>query len=277
MLTSVQSFDERVSHRMGRPQRTCDVVRTIESARAVDFPVLNLDLIYGGEGQTIEDWLVTVRTAIEYRPEELYLYPLYVRELTGLGSKQRSWPDQRLTMYRKARELLLSSDYEQGSLRMFRTRQAPHDEGPVYCCQSDGMIGLGPGARSYCTAMHYSTEYAVGRSGVAAILSDYLSRDVAEFSSVRYGFQLDDEERRRRYVILSLLQAAGLQRLDYLARFRRDVLDDFPHLRQLISSGLATESECLRLTPAGLEWSDAIGPWLYSSRVQQLMESYAWH
>ena len=35
-----------------------------------------------------------------------------------------------------------------------------------YCCQEDGMIGLGPGARSYTRSMHYSTEYAVGQTGV---------------------------------------------------------------------------------------------------------------
>jgi oxygen-independent coproporphyrinogen-3 oxidase len=273
----VQTFDEPSSHAMGRPQKTRDVTRTIESVRAFGFPVLNLDLIYGGEGQTIDAWLDSVRKAIEYQPEELYLYPLYVRALTGLGCKQHSWPDERLLMYRKARELLSSSGYEQVSLRMFRTSQTSHDDGPVYCCQSDGMIGLGPGARSYSSALHYSTEYAVGRSGVASILSDYLTRQVSEFSSARYGFLLDDEERQRRYLILSLLQVTGLDRSDYITRFGRDVLDDFPQLRELISSGLAVEGEYLRLTTAGLEWSDAIGPWLYSSRVQQLMESYTWH
>lgn len=273
----VQTFDEGVSRGMGRPQKTRDVDRTIAAVRTVGFPILNLDLIYGGEGQTLEDWASSVAAAIEYQPEELYLYPLYVRTLTGLGSQRRTWDDQRLLMYRAARELLLSHGYEQVSLRMFRRPQAPLDEGPVYCCQSDGMIGLGPGARSYCSSLHYSTEYAVGRSGVVAILSDYLNRQAADFGSARYGFLLDDDERQRRYVILSLLQIAGLDRSDYRARFGQDVLDDFPQLRELISVGLATEDECLRLTTAGLEWSDAIGPWLNSSRVRGLMESYTWH
>lgn len=273
----VQTFDEGDSRSIGRPQRTCDVERTIAQVRAVGFPVLNLDLIYGGEGQTMQAWLDSVKAAIEYQPEELYLYPLYVRELTGLGNKPHSWPDQRPQMYQEAREILLSSGYEQVSLRMFRRPQMSHDEGPVYCCQSDGMIGLGPGARSYCSTLHYSTEYAVGKSGVAAILSDYLDRPVADFNSARHGFVLDDEERERRYLILSLLQVSGLDRSDYVTRFGRDVVEAFPHLRELISTGLVEEDEYLRLTTTGLEWSDGIGPWLYSSRVQRLMESYTWH
>lgn len=273
----VQTFDERDSRSIGRPQRTCDVEQTIAHVRAIGFPVLNLDLIYGGEGQTMQAWLDSVKAAIQYQPEELYLYPLYVRELTGLGSKPHSWPDQRPQMYREAREVLLASGYEQVSLRMFRRPQVSADEGPVYCCQSDGMIGLGPGARSYCSTLHYSTEYAVGKSGVAAILSDYLDRPVADFNSARHGFVLDNEERERRYLILSLLQVSGLDRSDYITRFGRDVVEAFPHLRELISSGLVEEDDYLRLTTTGLEWSDAIGPWLYSSRVQGLMESYTWH
>ena len=273
----VQTFDEDDSRKIGRPQRTSDVERTIAEVRSARFPVLNLDLIYGGEGQTMPAWLDSVKAAIAYQPEEIYLYPLYIRELTGLGSKPHSWPDQRLSMYREARELLLSSGYEQVSMRMFRKPDASQDEGPVYCCQSDGMIGLGPGARSYCSTLHYSTEYAVGKSGVAAILTDYLARPVADFNSARYGFVLDDEERDRRYLILSLLQVAGLSRSDYVTRFGRDVMEAFPELRELVSSGLVEEDESLRLTTVGLEWSDAIGPWLNSTRVRRLMENYVWH
>ena len=273
----VQTFDEDDSRKIGRPQRTSDVERTIAEVRSARFPVLNLDLIYGGEGQTMPAWLDSVKAAIAYQPEEIYLYPLYIRELTGLGSKPHSWPDQRLPMYREARELLLSSGYEQVSMRMFRKPDASQDEGPVYCCQSDGMIGLGPGARSYCSSLHYSTEYAVGKSGVAAILTDYLARPVADFNSARYGFVLDDEERERRYLILSLLQVAGLKRSDYVTRFGRDVMEAFPELSELVSSGLVEEDESLRLTTVGLEWSDAIGPWLNSTRVRRLMENYVWH
>ena len=252
----VQTFDEDDSRKIGRPQRTSDVERTIAEVRSARFPVLNLDLIYGGEGQTMPAWLDSVKAAIAYQPEEIYLYPLYIRELTGLGNKPHSWPDQRLPMYREARELLLSSGYEQVSMRMFRKPDASQDEGPVYCCQSDGMIGLGPGARSYCSTLHYSTEYAVGKSGVAAILTDYLARPVADFNSARYGFVLDDEERDRRYLILSLLQVAGLSRSDYVTRFGRDVMEAFPELRELVSSGLVEEDESLRLTTVGLEWSE---------------------
>src|SRR4051794_15412905 len=160
-------------------------------------------------------------------------------------------------------------------MRMFRARHAAAGEGPVYCCQEDGMIGLGCGARSYTRELHYSSEYAVGARGVREILSDYIARPDAAFDSADYGFRLDEDEQRRRYVIQSLLQVEGLSRTHYHERFGTNVMEDLPELAQLEPSGMAARAgERLRLTEAGLEQSDVIGPWLYSRNVQELSEAY---
>ena len=59
--------------------------------------MLNLDLIYGIAGQTAADLAALAATRPwRWRPEELYLYPLYVRPLTGLGrraARQRTDPE----------------------------------------------------------------------------------------------------------------------------------------------------------------------------------------
>jgi oxygen-independent coproporphyrinogen III oxidase len=274
----VQSFVEAEVHAAGRPQRTADVETALDRLRSVGFPVVNIDLIYGLPGQTVARWLGSVQAALLYRPEELYLYPLYVRPLTGLGRSDRAWDDDRLTCYRAARDLLLAEGYTQVSMRLFRARHAPAEDGPVYCCQEDGMVGLGCGARSYTRALHYSTEYAVGAAGVREILADYVARPDEAFARADYGFRLDAGEQRRRYVIQSLLTGDGLDRTAYRVRFGGDPLDDLPQLAELASAGLARrDSRGLRLTDAGFERSDAIGPWLYSARVGRLTEGYAWH
>ncbi len=271
----VQTFDDAQLHGLGRPQRRADVERAIELARQHDFPVLNLDLIYGSAEQSLASWMATVETAVSHRPEELFLYPLYIRELTGLGRLACTASDDRLLHYREARELLLAQGYEQTSLRMFRLPTSGHCEAPVYCCQTDGMVGLGCGARSYTSTLHYSTEFAVGRSGVRSILRSYLDRTTADFLTAQHGYALNAEEQRRRYVIQSLLQVTGLDRGLYQQRFQSDPLVDLPQLAELMNLGLANiANDCLQLTAAGLERSDAIGPWLYSPRVRSQMEEF---
>jgi oxygen-independent coproporphyrinogen-3 oxidase len=270
----IQSFNPRDAHAMGRPQTTDDVRRALELLRDAGFPTVNLDLIYGGSTQTRVSWLATIEEAIAFGPQEMYLYPLYVRPLTGL-EKRGQWDDQRLALYRAGRDRLLESGFQQVSMRMFERGSA--SDGPAYCCQDDGMVGLGCGARSYTRGLHYSREYAVRSATVAGILASYLRRGEREFGQVEHGFRLDGDEQRRRVLILSLLQASGLERAHYARRFQRDALDDFPQLLALVERGLAElDDERLQLTAAGLERSDAIGPWLYSPAVRRRTEEYTW-
>lgn len=272
----IQSFEERDLQTLGRPQKRAEVEHALKLLAAQRFPITNLDLIYGSSSQTNASWLATVDRAIAFGPEEIYLYPLYVRPLTGL-SRLEEWDDWRLQLYRAGRDRLLSAGYQQISMRMFTRDQSAAAAGPTYCCQHDGMVGLGCGARSYTRSLHYSREYAVKSAHVAGIIADYLSKSAAEFAQVDYGIRLSAAEQRRRVLILSLLQAEGIVFRQYVARFGSDVRDDFPQLLELVSQGLATDDgQRLQLTPAGLERSDALGPWLYSPAIVQQMEQYAW-
>jgi len=278
----VQSFIEAEVNAVGRSQKTAVVERALDRIRKVGFPTLNIDLIYGLPGQTTGSWLESLRAALRFKPEELYLYPLYVRPLTGLGRRgQKAEDDLRLACYRAGRGLLLESRYRQVSMRMFQAAQAPTADGPAYCCQDDGMVGLGCGARSYTRALHYSGEYAVGATGVREILAAYIAKGAYmvktddAFDFVDYGFRLDGADQRRRFVIQSLLQVEGLDFAAYRARFGSEAMDDLPELARLEDRGLATRDDArLRLTEEGLEMSDVIGPAFYSARVRGLMKSY---
>jgi oxygen-independent coproporphyrinogen-3 oxidase len=137
------------------------------------------------------------------------------------------------------------------------------------------MVGLGCGARSYTRGLHYALDYAVGPKGIKEIIADYLGRSDADFAVAEHGFVLDADEQRRRYLIQSILNVEGLDAGRYAARFGPDAADDFPDLRSFENLGLL---DCKGgrwvPSPAGLEWSDAIGPWFFSERVRALMAEY---
>ncbi|KAB2346469.1 STM4012 family radical SAM protein [Actinomadura rudentiformis] len=269
----VQSFVDAEARAAVRPQKPAEVEAALDRIRAVGFPVLNIDLIYGIDGQTPRSWLHSLDSALAWNPEELYLYPLYVRPLTGLGRQGRDWDDQRLELYRIGRDHLLANGYEQVSMRMFRLAGSGSG-GTEYCCQTDGMVGLGCGARSYTSKLHYSFEYAVGASQVRGIIDAYVGEN--DFGTARVGFALDDEERRRRHFVQSLLQASGLERAAYRERFGADAADDFAQETAAFADHgwLDLDENVIRLTPEGLAYSDAIGPALFSGRVRALMDSY---
>ena len=159
---------------------------------------------------------------------------------------------------------------------MFRRAGAPHVDGPAYSCQDDGMVGLGCGARSYTSGLHYSFDYAVGVGQVRAIIDDYLRRPATDFDVAEYGFALDAVEQRRRWLLKSLLRADGVDRAAYAVRFKSTVDIDFPQLAELADAGyLAGDGTRLWLTAGGLAYSDAVGPWLVSPHVRHAMAGYA--
>jgi oxygen-independent coproporphyrinogen-3 oxidase len=276
----VQSFLDAEAHRAGRPQRRAEVDAALAAIRASGVPTLNLDLIYGISGQTARTWAASLAAALAWQPEELYLYPLYVRPLTGLGRRASEpdpeWDAQRLALYHQAVEVLGAAGYRQESMRMFRRLDAPTVDGPAYCCQDDGMVGLGCGARSYTTGLHYSFDYAVGIGQVRAIIEDYLRRPATDFEVAEYGFALDAVEQRRRWLLKTLLRADGVDRAAYATRFGSTVDGDFPALDELADAGYLTASPArVHLTPSGLARSDAVGPWLVSERVRAAMAGYS--
>lgn len=275
----IQSFFEEENKMLGRPQKNTEVYQALDMIRQQNFSTLNMDLIYGGAGQDSVSWNETLKTTLKFCPEEIYLYPLYVRPLTGLEKMGMSWDNFRLQLYRQGRDFLLDNGYEQVSMRMFRKKEhfQPKQSSIRYCCQEDGMVGLGSGARSYTDQFHYSTDYAVGRQGVVSIINNYLQETDDDFSVARYGIRLSDEDRMRRYVIKSLLHGEGLNPQYYERCFFSDVFKDFSQIGLLIESGMAMIAPTgeVKLTASGMELSDSIGPWLYSEGIENLMKTFA--
>ncbi|RRR78681.1 STM4012 family radical SAM protein [Streptomyces sp. RP5T] len=277
----IQSFIDSEARAAVRPQRRADVEAALTRIRDSGIPVLNIDLIYGIDGQSEQTWLQSLEAALAWNPEELYLYPLYVRPLTGLDRHRPdpgpdpAWDEQRLRLYRTGRDHLLALGYTQHSMRMFRRTDAPQHSTDDYACQTDGMIGLGCGARSYTSGLHYSFDYAVAMHEIRGIIDDYVATD--DFHHAEVGYRMDAHEARRRHLLQSLLQAEGLPVDDYRARFAATPHDDFGTQLQLLTDRgwLAdTPSTHLRLTPEGLAHSDAIGPQLFSPAVRAAMAAY---
>lgn len=270
----VQSFVREDLLALKRPQPMHELDRACDAISSAGIPVFNIDLIYGIEGQDAARWQQSLDRALHWEPEELYLYPLYIGERTKLDRCGKRPGIQRRELYRQAREFLLAAGYTQVSMRLFR--RADVTRWTDYCCQDDGMVGLGPGARSYTRGLHYSSEYAVGQVGVKRIIEAFNQLQSTQFSCADYGVALDPSEQKLRFLIKSLLRADGLSHEAYASRFGSAVEVDFPQLVALSQLDLVDRSHTsvVRLNAEGLSWSDTIGPWLYSDPVIEKMQAY---
>ncbi len=271
----VQSFDADEARLLGRPRPDRALDNLLDAVAAEGFPAFNIDLIYGMRGQTEDSFRASVAAALRHAPTELFLYPLYVRPLTALHRREGRHDPEGVridSLLEAGRGVLLEAGYVQDSLRRFCRPGTAPTAASEYSCQEDGMVGLGAGARSYTRDVHYSTDWAVGRDEVEVILGDFLARGSADFARADHGIRLTLDDRKRRFLIKSVLKSAGLDLPRYRGLFGTDALQDFPDLPELLRLDLAVlDGDRLRLTGRGMALSDGVGAWFVSRRVLERM------
>ena len=279
-----QSHETSEPSQSEQPQDSTAVAKAIELIRQAEIPILDLRLIYGARQQRTESWLQMVDLATHYRAEEICLQPLCPSQPAALSTGnqgqqlagQLDWDTQRLDAYRAARDYLSASGYEQVSFRKFQRSDSKPECLPKFSGRSQGTVGLGCVARSYTRDLHYSLglDGAVDNGQVDDAIHAYVNKTAEEFRVVQHGHYLNLEDQKRRFVIAGLLRSEGVDTLDYEARFGSYVMQDLPQLLELVLNGyMHWDDTRLQLTHSGLELSDAIGPWLYSAKVNSLMET----
>lgn len=268
----VQSFIDQELQTLGRHHDARAVKAALEILKGADFQCLNLDLIYGIPGQTGESVRYSLARAMAYEPEELFVYPLYIRDGTKLYGRAQVRHEEAYRFYHLIRDGLLSHGYHQISMRRFvKERTAPSGG-----CGFESTLSLGCGGRSYIGGVHCCTPYAVTRADCLKLLDDYLVK--ADKCAMDFGYRLDEEELKRRYVIKNLLHTDGIGEAEYETLFgaaKGALTQEFPLLGKLAAAGdCAVENGRYRLTPEGMSLSDFIGPKFVSQAVHERMAQW---
>ena len=89
----VQSMVPSVLASLGRTHVPANVVRAVEAVHAAGIPTFNLDLIYGGAGETLDDWRATLEGVLALQPFHVSAYALTVEAGTPLALEPERHPD----------------------------------------------------------------------------------------------------------------------------------------------------------------------------------------
>jgi putative oxygen-independent coproporphyrinogen III oxidase len=89
----VQSMVGHVLAALGRTHDPANVRRAVDLVRSAGIPTLNLDIIYGGAGETLDDWRRTVEDVLGLDPPHVSAYALTVEPGTPLADDPARHPD----------------------------------------------------------------------------------------------------------------------------------------------------------------------------------------
>ena len=148
----VQSFDDSLLQRLGRIHTVAEVETTVATVRAAGFDNINLDLMFGLPGQTMEQWYDSLHRALALDPEHLAVYCLTIEEDTEFWRQfQRGalHPDaeRELAMYEYLIETLTGAGYHHYEISNFAKpgRECRHN---IAYWEGKDYLGLGPSACS---------------------------------------------------------------------------------------------------------------------------------
>ena len=75
----IQSFSDQELSVLGRRHGAKQAREALGLIKTYGFPCVNVDFIYGVPGQTVTSLLASLKEALTFAPDEIFLYPLYVK------------------------------------------------------------------------------------------------------------------------------------------------------------------------------------------------------
>lgn len=278
----LQTLDADELRRVGRPYDMRTVHGAVAAIAAAGFENVNYDLIYGLEGQTPASWEASLLGTVAFGPQTITLYPVVFRPLTVIDRRRERGADRfaadasKYDLYDTSVELLAGAGYHQNSFVRFTTLGTDGYQQEAADFAGVPLLGLGAGARSYTDAVHYGTDFAVGRRSTTDIIDGFVGHDHRPGERLSLGFALSEDERMRRFCILTL----ALGRLDpaaFARRFPGSDLGPFAdELDALAAEGCTrtdgTGARCL--TPRGFKYSNVIATLFRSAAVAELERAY---
>jgi len=148
----IQSFDNARLHDIGRIHSGDEALRAFYGARAAGFDNINVDVMYGLPGQTLEQAVSDLRTALDLQPEHISHYQLTLEPQTPFYHRRPDLPDEETlwAMQVQCQALLAAAGYAQYEVSAYARpgRQCRHN---LNYWRFGDYLGVGAGAHGKLT------------------------------------------------------------------------------------------------------------------------------
>ncbi len=198
----VQSMVPSVLASLGRTHVPANVERAVAAVRAAGLPTFNLDIIYGGAGESLDDWRTTLQGVLALEPPHVSAYALTIEAGTPLAEDPSRHPDDDdlADKYELADDLLTAAGLQNYEVSNWAEpgHECRHN---VLYWQQGNYLGFGSAAHSHRYG-HRWWNVRTPERYVAAVRGGE--------STEAAGEHLDDETRRIEGLQLALRMKDGV-------------------------------------------------------------------
>ncbi len=239
---------------IGRPGRVQDTETAVVAARAAGFTNINLDLMYGLPGQTLEAWRKTLQLLLALDPSHVSSYALTIEKRTRLARDIArdlvSKPNDALqiAMESAAETLLTAAGFMRYEISNYAKPGSACRHNLQYWTGRD-YLGLGPSAQSYVDSVRF------GNIADLTAYVDFLGNHTLPVTG-RTMLSVSEQQRDALVFGLRLLSGVSLEILEGSEQRQR--------VTELIARGLLeSDTERVRLTPLGQRYADTVAGELF--------------
>lgn len=249
----LQSTEDRLLKKIGRIHNYNDFLATYNLAREVGFDNINVDLMIGLPGQTIEDVKSSLNKVINLNPSHISVYSLIVEENTIIYNlieqNKIVLPDEELerNMYWYVKNYLELGGYEHYEISNFAKngKKSLHN---LDCWSQKEYVGFGASAHSYLNRKRFCN---------IGVLEEYIKdfKNTKEVQEVQSFYETKQE-----YMLLGLRKIKGVCISDFKNKFGENPIFLFKNeLNKLIEEGLLEiTTNNIKLTNKGLNFANLV-------------------
>lgn len=249
----LQSTEDRLLKKIGRIHNYNDFLATYNLAREVGFDNINVDLMIGLPGQTIEDVKSSLNKVINLNPSHISVYSLIVEENTIIYNlieqNKIVLPDEELerNMYWYVKNYLELDGYEHYEISNFAKngKKSLHNWD---CWNQKEYIGFGASAHSYLNRKRFCN---------IGVLEEYIKdfKNTKEVQEVQSFYETKQE-----YMLLGLRKIKGVCISDFKNKFGENPIFLFKNeLNKLIEEDLLEiTTNNIKLTNKGLNFANLV-------------------
>lgn len=247
-----QSVHDRELRQLGRIHTFREFQESFFLARSCGFTNINVDLMSGIPGQSLESYEASLRTVAEMEPEHISAYSLIIEPGTPFASRSLDLPDEETerNMYGRTGEILGEYGYGQYEISNYAK--------PGYECRHNigywkrtEYLGFGAGAASLLENRRFTNTSDMER---------YLA-DSGQPWKIRENIeQLSEQDVMEEFMFLGLRMKEGISEEEFLRQFGKAVDEVYrPVIRKYLDLSLLwRKNGRIGLTRAGVSVSNVI-------------------
>ena len=196
----VQSMSAHVLQSLGRTHDQLNVERAVAAIERSGMPTFNLDLIYGANGETVDDWRRTVDAVLAFDPPHISAYGLTVEAGTPLAAQPDRHPDDddQADKYELADDLLAAAGLLNYEVSNWARPGHESRHNLLYWSQDD-YRGFGCAAHSHTSGRRWwnlrtPDRYieAISRGTSVEASSETLDADTRRFEALQLALRTRD-------------------------------------------------------------------------------------